>query len=1221
MTTPTRVSVVVSTYNRATGLRAVLEGLRHQTHDDFEVVVVNGPSTDDTARVLDEYADRIRIGDCPEQSLTVSRNVGIALASGDVVAFIDDDAIPEPAWLADLLAGYGDDVGGAGGIVWDHTGLRLQYRYSVCSRIGEPRWDVEPPLDAYLAPDSDPFLYLQGTNQSYLRRHLVEVGGFNEGLVHYFDDSEISMQLIDAGHRLRALPGAGVHHKYMASSVRNHHRVLVDPYRIIKDRFAFALLATATRPQAGVTDALLAWAETMRDGGRNQRDAGQLTDEQFEYYDRRVDEAVAASLDGARTPERPRRALPDANPDAFQRYPTLRTQGRRLTVCLLSKEYPPDDFGGVGRLAADFATEFAARGHEVHVVTETRDVARVDFEHGVWLHRLELGGPLVDDLADLPIGGNLALVRAMYGEVCRIHDRGPIDLVVGALWLAQGLICSLDPRFATVLLLESGTRTITDFHPSWEDSPQNRQLIALEGALFRHARHLHAISRDILRTVQAQYGRTDAPAFVLPLGRRDDHGAFRRARPADAPLRVLFVSRLERRKGVDVLLPVAARLVRRHPHVEVVLAGKDTEHTEIGETYTAAFRREHGGDREVTARVRFTGWLSEDELGQAYADADVFCLPARYESLGLVVIEAMAFGLPIVTSGVGGLVEIVEDGANGILVPVEDEAALEAALERLIADASLRRRFGERSRQLFEERFDLARTIPRTIEALEDVVASHAASAPTQALDRAEAHREVARRLPAIIADVTGLGPARAAAVTTALLDESWHARHVVQAIKKAWPLADDAFVRAVYPIILGRAADTAGVRHWTRLLGSGYPRLDVVEALATGEEATARKVDTSWLPVVRDALGASPAGGPTLPVRRASARTRAFATKLRSYVTSAAYLPTNVRELRAETSEVRGAEERLERALREHAARQVRLEEAHQRLEDAHERLEEAHAQTHAALTGQVLSRLDETLQHIAALVERTDGLARAQDERAGAARRDLDAYVERVDGGLRMLSDWVSLLQRKTEMLALDLREQVSVSRVTEELPVPQVADPERVRRMVAAAGGRLRLNLGCGERPAEGYVNVDFRAAPHVDVVADARRLPFDDGSVHEIASSHLIEHFRRHHFERVVLPYWRRLLATGGVLRTTCPNWAEMLRRLQAGEMSLDDFTLVTFGAQDYCGDDHFAMYTPATLRDLLARNGFEGIDIVAEARQNGLCPEMEIVARKAREEDS
>jgi glycosyltransferase involved in cell wall biosynthesis len=749
MSTTTRVSVVISTYNRASGLRSVLEGLRRQTHDDFEAIVVNGPSTDGTAAVLAEYADRVRIGDCAEQSLTRSRNIGISMASGEVVAFIDDDALPEPTWLADLLSGYdGESIGGVGGIVYDHTGFRLQYKYSICSRVGEPRWDVEPPLEGYLVPGSDPFLYLQGTNQSYLRRHLAQVGGFNERLEHYYDDSEISMQLIDAGHRLRALPVAAVHHKYMASSVRNHERVLIDPYRVIKDRFRFALTACRERSSRAVTDALLRWAESMREGGRGQRDAGQLTDEQFDRYSRRIDEAVDVALRVAPTLERPRRQIPAADDAEFRRYPTVRAEGHRLTVCFLSKEYPPGDFGGVGRLTADFADGFAARGHEVHVVTESRDVSRVDFEEGVWVHRLEFGEPPIEELADVPVGPNLSLVASMYREVCRIHERGPVDLVVAALWLAEGIVCSLDPRFATVLLLESGTRTIADFHPSWEASSNIQQLIALEGALFRRARHLHAISHDILRTVQGQYGRTSADAFVIPLGRRDHRGQFRRKRGPDGRLRVLFVSRLERRKGVDVLLPVAARLIRSYPHVEFVLAGKDTDNTELGETYTSAFRREFGQDREVRSRVTFTGWLSDDALMQAYADADVFCLPARYESLGLVAIEAMAFGLPVVVSGVGGLLEIVEPERSGLLVPVEDEAALEAALRRLIEDPALRERLGERSRRLFEEKFDLSVTVPRTIEALQRVAADQGAAPEHQRVDRDEARREVGRRLP-----------------------------------------------------------------------------------------------------------------------------------------------------------------------------------------------------------------------------------------------------------------------------------------------------------------------------------------------------------------------------------------------------------------------------------------------------------------------------------------
>src|SRR4051812_13033994 len=117
-----KVSVVICTYNRAAGLRQTLKALRYQTHRDFEVVVVAGPSTDDTASVLAEFDGAIRTASCPVRNASRSRNLGIAATAGEVVAFIDDDAIPEPAWLADLVAAYDDDrVAGAGGLVYDPT--------------------------------------------------------------------------------------------------------------------------------------------------------------------------------------------------------------------------------------------------------------------------------------------------------------------------------------------------------------------------------------------------------------------------------------------------------------------------------------------------------------------------------------------------------------------------------------------------------------------------------------------------------------------------------------------------------------------------------------------------------------------------------------------------------------------------------------------------------------------------------------------------------------------------------------------------------------------------------------------------------------------------------------------------------------------------------------------------------------------------------------------
>src|SRR5438067_221977 len=116
----TSVSVIINTLNRATSLRVTLESLRRLSYDCFEVIVVNGPSIDATEAVLAEFAPSIQIARCAEANLSVSRNVGLELASGDLVAFIDDDAVPYERWLDDLVPHFDTpEVAGVGGFVFD----------------------------------------------------------------------------------------------------------------------------------------------------------------------------------------------------------------------------------------------------------------------------------------------------------------------------------------------------------------------------------------------------------------------------------------------------------------------------------------------------------------------------------------------------------------------------------------------------------------------------------------------------------------------------------------------------------------------------------------------------------------------------------------------------------------------------------------------------------------------------------------------------------------------------------------------------------------------------------------------------------------------------------------------------------------------------------------------------------------------------------------------
>jgi glycogen synthase len=438
-----RVSVVINTYNRGPSLRRTLQSLRYQTFADFEVVVVNGPSTDETPAVLVEFAGAVRVGRCPEPHLSKSRNVGIGLASGEVVAFLDDDAVPEPPWLEQLVAAYQDErVGGAGGIVYDHTGLRLQYERGACTRLGAAV-PVAETLEGYTRPGADPFLGLLGTNCSFRRKCLVEIGGFDEEIEYFLDETEVCLQVIDRGFTIRALPGAAVHHKYLASHLRSPQKVVLNPYPFAKNRSYFALRhGRRTRSLREVTRALDAFAEDLRNHCATHFRAGRIDAGQREFFLAQLERGLRDGRERGLHGERRSREIPPPDPRRFLPFPVLRPAGGRRTICFLAQECPNRDVG-VG---------LASQGHEVHVVTRSPDTNRVDFEGGAWLHWLAEPERYLPELEGAPLAGALARAAACYHEARRIHAGGPLDVVVAPRSGSEGLVCALDKeRFPTVL--------------------------------------------------------------------------------------------------------------------------------------------------------------------------------------------------------------------------------------------------------------------------------------------------------------------------------------------------------------------------------------------------------------------------------------------------------------------------------------------------------------------------------------------------------------------------------------------------------------------------------------------------------------------------------------------------------------------------------------------------------------------------------------------------
>lgn len=215
-----------------------------------------------------------------------------------------------------------------------------------------------------------------------------------------------------------------------------------------------------------------------------------------------------------------------------------------------------------------------------------------------------------------------------------------------------------------------------------------------------------------------------------------------------------------------------------------------------------------------------------------------------------------------------------------------------------------------------------------------------------------------------------------------------------------------------------------------------------------------------------------------------------------------------------------------------------------------------------------------------------------------------------------LRGQSDWIQLIEREVRGLQLQLRSSpAGLTAATSDDRQPRIVDTAGYRALVEAMPEGLLVNLGCGIKPKAGWINVDARELPDVAIVADVRRLPFEPGTVRTFEASHLVEHFRAHEMRTVILPYWRGLLKDGGTLTIICPDWRAMLARVQDGRLALEDFTLLTFGGQEYEGNDHFAMYTTDSLGDALHAAGFAAVTVVATDRLNGICPEMEIVATR------
>jgi glycosyltransferase involved in cell wall biosynthesis len=380
-------------------------------------------------------------------------------------------------------------------------------------------------------------------------------------------------------------------------------------------------------------------------------------------------------------------------------------QKNLLRICLISREYPPDTgFGGIATFTKHLAHGLVSLGHEVHVVTLAKVENRSYIENGITVHRVmpyfEQGSLNIIDCIMPYSKYMVSTSAALWEKFFELHKREQFDVVDTPELLAEGIFPALASVCPLVIRLYTPhSKFIAEKLHNVTPSFDHQFVAMIERVAMKCADSITSPSKDLAQFVSKDINCSLDQIKIIPNPIDADvftpHGEL--TIKQDSSLNVLFVGRLEERKGIRYLIEAWKDIIAAVPQAHLYVIGDDTK-TGKGQTSVLMQLKKYLEENKLNRSITFIDRIPLGDLPAYYRSANVCVVPSVYDNSPYTCLEAMSCGSAVIGTTAGGTSEYIVHGESGIIVEPRNPNAIAEAVISLLKDKKERERIGGNAR-------------------------------------------------------------------------------------------------------------------------------------------------------------------------------------------------------------------------------------------------------------------------------------------------------------------------------------------------------------------------------------------------------------------------------------------------------------------------------------------------------------------------------------------